>query len=213
MASSFLWQPLFKSYRKETHSLLRFRFEGCDGWRSSWFLSSTVPSRVAQGFFLLAYSLSLLHEHVSVLVSSYSYSLHLNSNPEKLLTFPSFDHSEISGRRFRLSCLPEHSPPPLPSSVYSARQSTRLRPQFFQLHRVLTFLQKTPPLVSSSFCYQTLHELVEQSSVFRDGVLITFLLYKQMLGVFLRRWTITQSWPTAWISWALTSGSELLSLM
>lgn len=55
------------------------------------------------------------------------------------------------------------------------------------LHRVLTFLQKTPPLVSSSFCYQTLHELVEQSSVFRDRVLITFLLYKQMLGVFLRR--------------------------
>lgn len=45
------------------------------------------------------------------------------------------------------------------------------------LHPVLTFLQKTPPLVSSSFCYQTLHELVEQSSVFRDGV-ITFLLYK-----------------------------------
>lgn len=56
------------------------------------------------------------------------------------------------------------------------------------LHHVLVaFLQKTLPLVSSSLRYQTLHEVVAQSSVSRGGVFITFLLYKQMLGAYLRR--------------------------
>lgn len=41
---------------------------------------------------------------------------------------------------------------------------------------ITLFSAEIPLLVSSPFCYQTHHLLTEQSSVFRDNVLVTFLL-------------------------------------
>lgn len=72
-----------------------------------WDLSSTEPSRVAQGFLFFTYTFSLssfshttTREHTCLCVQ-HAYSLHVNGNPGNLLTSPSGtfdDHSLLPQR-------------------------------------------------------------------------------------------------------------------
>lgn len=98
---------------------------------------------------------------------------------------PSVDHSNIREAILSVPFVPRafSPPPPVFRKLRWFEQTAAATRLPAHLHHVLVaFLQKPPPLVSSSSRYQTLHELVEQPSVFRDGVFITFLLYKQMLA-------------------------------
>lgn len=132
--------------------------------------------------FLISCSLPQTCEHTCLCVD-HANSLHVNGNPGNLLTVSSA-LTNVAPVIASIPSVPCSTRPFVTSAFWSSEpiQSTQLQTQLlFQFVIVDThykpfFSAETLLLVSSSFHYQMHHLLIEQSSVFRDNILVTFFL-------------------------------------